>query len=113
MRTTRRAAALLTVFLVTSNAHAQEEPSAADTSSARALGQEGVRLADAGNCAEAVDKLAKAERIFHAPTLLDRLGEGQVQLGKLVAGTEHLNPAARPKPGPSSPAAAAPARGRA
>jgi hypothetical protein len=72
-----------------------KEPSAADLGAARALGQEGVKLADAGNCADAVERLQRAERIFHAPTTLARLGECQVQLGKLVEGTENLNRAVR------------------
>jgi hypothetical protein len=70
---------------------AQEEPNAADVSAARALGQEGVKLADAGSCPEAIDKLARAEKMFHAPTTLARLGECQVLTGKLVEGTENLN----------------------
>jgi hypothetical protein len=98
---------LTVAFLVASSgaAYAQEEPSAADTSAARALGQEGVRLADAGNCAEAIDKLQKADKIFHAPTLQGRLGECQVQLGKLVEGTENLNKVVREQLGPNAPQA--------
>jgi hypothetical protein len=72
---------------------------------ARALGQEGVKLADAGNCDEAVDKLARAEKIFHAPTTLARLGECQVQLGKIVEGTENLNRVSRENLAPTAPVA--------
>src|SRR5687768_14022299 len=84
-------AVALAIATAPSIAQADEEPSAADVAAARSLGQEGVKLADAGNCAEAVDKLARAEKIFHAPTTLARLGECQVQLGKIVDGTENLN----------------------
>jgi hypothetical protein len=86
-------------------AGAQEEPSAADMGAARALGQEGVKLAEAGNCEEAVDKLSRAEKIFHAPTTLARLGECQVQLGKVVEGTENLNRVSRENLAPTAPAA--------
>lgn len=86
-------------------ASAQEEPSAADMGAARALGQEGVKLADAGNCEEAVDKLSRAEKIFHAPTTLARLGECQVQLGKIVEGSENLNRVSRENLAPTAPSA--------
>jgi hypothetical protein len=49
-----------------------------------------VQLADAGNCAEAIDKLERAETLYHAPTILGRLGECQVAVGRVVAGTENL-----------------------
>jgi hypothetical protein len=75
-------------------AHAQE-PSAVDVSAARTLGQEGSRLADEGRCEEAVEKLERAERLYHAPTLLGRLGECQVALGKVVQGVENLQRVAR------------------
>jgi hypothetical protein len=87
------------------SAQGQEEPSAADMSAARALGQDGVKLADAGNCAEAIEKLARAEKIFHAPTTLGRLGECQVQVGKLVEGTENLNRLSRETLAPTAPQA--------
>jgi len=78
---------------------------AADIAAARSLGIEGVKLADAGNCAEAVDKLARAEALHHAPTILGRLGECQVELGKLVEGTEHLQKVVREPLAPNAPAA--------
>ncbi len=94
-------------------ARADEEPSAADVAAARALGQEGVKLADAGNCAEAIDKLSRAEKIFHAPTTLARLGECQVQMGKIVDGTENLNKVVREQLAPNAPPAFAQAQERA
>lgn len=68
-----------------------EEPAASDVAAARGLGQEGIKLADAGNCPEAIDRLQRAEKLFHAPTTLARLGECQILTGKIVEGTENLN----------------------
>ena len=76
--------------LSTTTAWAQA-PSPEDMASARVLGTEGVRLADAGDCTSAIVKLEAAERLYHAPTTLERLGECQVTLGKIVAGSESLN----------------------
>lgn len=57
---------------------------------ARQLGTEGVLLADAGKCPEAIPKLQKAADLFPAPTIVGRLGECQIAVGKLVLGTETL-----------------------
>lgn len=92
---------------------AQEEPNASDVAAARSLGQEGVKLADAGSCPEAVDKLARAEKMFHAPTTLGRLGECQVLMGKLVEGTENLNRVVRESLPATAPAAFTAAQERA
>jgi hypothetical protein len=62
-----------------------------DVAAARSLGTEGTRLADAGDCNGAIAKLEAAEKLYHAPTTLDRLGECQVSVGRIVAGTESLN----------------------
>jgi len=94
-------------------ARADDEPTSADIAAARALGQEGVKLADAGNCHDAVDKLARAEKLYHAPTTLARLGECQVQIGRLVDGTESLNRVIREPLGPNAPPAFAAAQERA
>ncbi len=58
---------------------------------ARMLGTDGVRAAMAGDCRTAVDKLSRAEALVHAPTTALPLAKCQIQLGKLVAGTEILN----------------------
>lgn len=63
---------------------------ASDTATARALGTEGVALADAGKCREATPKLERAEKLHHAPTTATRLAECEITLGRLVAGTERL-----------------------
>jgi hypothetical protein len=100
-----RARCLAFVLSLTFTAWAQEDPSSADIAAARALGQEGVKLADAGNCQDAIDRLARAEKLFHAPTTLGRLGECQVQVGKIVEGTENLNKVVRETLAPGAPAA--------
>jgi hypothetical protein len=84
-----------------------------DTAAARELGTEGVRLADAGDCAGAIPKLAAAEKLFHAPTTLGRLGECEIKVGKLVAGTEHLQRVVREPLPPNAPGAFVAAQKRA
>jgi hypothetical protein len=74
-----------------SPAFGQQNPSPEDTASARALGTEGVRLAESGDCTSAIPKLEASEKLYHAPTTLERLGECEVNVGRLVAGTEALN----------------------
>ncbi len=67
-----------------------QQGSAEDIAAARKLGGEGVILADAGNCKDALDKLMRSERMHHAVSVLARVGECQVKLGKLVQGAETL-----------------------
>src|SRR5262245_6301690 len=86
-RVRRGALTLIGVLTFAASASADD---AADTATARALGVEGVTLADAGRCSEAIDKLARAERLHHAPTTATRLGECEIEVGKLVAGSERL-----------------------
>jgi hypothetical protein len=81
--------------------------------SARVLGTEGVRLADSGDCGAAIPKLEAAEKLYHAPSTLERLGECQVNAGRLVAGTESLNRVVREPLPPSAPQAFVVARQRA
>jgi hypothetical protein len=82
--------ALPLVTLRPSPARAQEDSAAADTAAARTLAIEGLKLADLGNCPEAIDKLARAEKLHHAPIVLGRLGECLVGQGRIVEGTEAL-----------------------
>lgn len=89
------------------------QASASDMANARALGIEGVQLADRGDCATALDRLSRAEALYHAPTILGRIGECQVTLGKIVAGTETLQRVLREPIGPTSPPAFVAARDRA
>ena len=108
-------AAVAAAVLVTSvPSFAQnQQASASDIANARALGIEGVQLADRGDCTAAIDRLWRAESLYHAPTILGRLGECQVNLGKIVAGTETLQRVVREPMGPGSPPAFIAARDRA
>jgi len=90
-----------------------QAPAAGDIALARSLGLEGVQLADAGNCATAIDKLQRAEALYHAPTMLGRLGECQVRVGKIVAGTETLQRVVREPLQPKAPKAFVDAQARA
>jgi hypothetical protein len=104
---------LLAALSVAPGVMAQSTPSPEDMAAARTLGTEGVKAADSGDCAGAIPKLAAAEKLFHAPTTLDRLGECEIKVGKLVAGTEHLNRVVREQLAPNAPAAFVTAQKRA
>jgi hypothetical protein len=81
------------------------ETSAADVAAARTLAVEGVKLAQAGKCDEALDKLDRAEKLHHSPIVLSALGECKVAQGKFVEGTEMLRKVIR-EPLPDHPSAA-------
>ncbi len=82
-----------------------EEDSATETAAARTLAVEGLKLAQAGKCDDAIPKLERAEKLHHSPIVLSRLGECQVNQGKLVEGTEMLRKVLRePLPANPSPA---------
>jgi hypothetical protein len=101
------AASLLVSLFAAGNARAQPtttEHSAADVTLARQLGNEGIELAGAGNCAAAVDPLSRSEAMHHAPTTLSVLGECHVALGKLVQGAEELTRVVRENIEPQAPA---------
>jgi hypothetical protein len=83
----KRLALLSSVLFGTSFAHADD---AADISMARTLGVEGIVLADAGKCKDAIEKLSRAEKLHHAPTTATRLAECEIEQGSLLAGTERL-----------------------
>ena len=68
-----------------------EEASAENKAAARDLATEGIQLAQAGKCDEAIPKLTRAEKLFHAPTILTWIGQCQIELGRYVEGTETLN----------------------
>jgi len=92
--------ALLALGPTTALAQSEAESRAA----ARALGIEGIALAMQGDCPAAIDKLQRAEDLYHAPTILERLGECQIEVGQLVAGTENLQRVVREPLGPNPPA---------
>ncbi|GAC1352156.1 MAG: hypothetical protein NVSMB1_12200 [Polyangiales bacterium] len=67
-----------------------DDPQSAEISAARDLGSEGIKLANAGRCADAVEKLSRAAKLYPAPTIVERLGECEIELGKIVEGSEVL-----------------------
>jgi hypothetical protein len=104
-RKARSCAALVSLLGlgVSTRALAQEQTaSAGDVALARSLAAEGIQLADQGNCAAAIEKLQRAETLYHAPTILGRLGECQVAVGKVVTGSENLQRVVR-EPLPAKP----------
>jgi hypothetical protein len=102
-----RALLLLPLALLVQTTTARADD-AADTATARALGIEGVTLAEGGKCGEAIPKLDRAEKLHHAPTTATRLAECEIEIGKLVVGTERLQRVIRePLPPGAHPAFAA------
>jgi hypothetical protein len=81
----------LATSLVAPAAFAQDQPQAENVAAARSLGLQGIKMADSGDCKGAIEKLSRAESLYHAPSILGRLGECQVSVGQIVAGTENLN----------------------
>jgi hypothetical protein len=84
---------------------AQEQPQAENIAAARSLGTQGIHLADSGDCKGAIEKLSRAESLYHAPSILGRLGECQVKVGQIVLGTENLNRVVREQLAPNAPKA--------
>ena len=104
LRSQRRVLGALCAMLVASVAGtSRADDPAENVAAARTLGIEGVQLADAGKCPEAIEKLQRAESLHHAPTILGRLGECQVNVGEVVAGTENLNMVVREPLAPNAP----------
>ena len=86
---------------------------ATDIATARSLGQDGFILADQGKCPQAIEKLARAEKLHHAPTTALRLAECEIEVGRLVSGTERLERLVREPLAPNAPAAFSAAQTRA
>lgn len=99
------AALLATPLLLQPDQARAEEDSAENKAAARDLAIEGIKLAQAGQCEEAVPKLTRAEKLYHAPTILTWIGQCQIQMGQYVEGTETLNSVIREKISTDSPAA--------
>ena len=95
-------AGMIGAVLWSNHAQAEEDVHSADVAAARDLAIEGLKLADAGQCAPAIDRLSRAEKLHHAPIVLGRLGECEITMGKIVDGTEDLRRLLR-EPMPSSP----------
>jgi hypothetical protein len=86
-------------------ARAESDNEAAETAAARALAVDGVKLAQAGQCDAAVEKLDRAQRLKHSPIVLRYLGECQVTLGRWVEGSESFRKLLRdPMPDQPTPA---------
>jgi hypothetical protein len=85
-------------------------PTDSDKAAARPFAVEGLRLAQAGNCREAVEQLEKAEALVHAPTTAVPLAQCEIQLGKIIAGTELLNRVLNETLAPNAPASFADAK---
>ena len=113
MRTTSLVAAAACLALVAQTGIAAAQDDASATAAARAIGTEGLRLAETGNCKDAIEKLDRAEKLRHAPTTLAKLGECQVQTGKLVVGLEALRRVVREPLAPDAPPAFQQAKQRA
>ncbi len=63
-----------------------------------------MKLWQANNCAEAVPKLERAEKLYHSTIVAIRLGDCYVTVGRLVEGTELLRKSLRePQTGEPSP----------
>lgn len=67
-----------------------QESSVRDTAAARALFEEGVACADAGDWACAADRFERAHALRPSPVIAYNLGHALVELGRLVEGTEIL-----------------------
>lgn len=87
LRAVRGVVPLALVLFVSREAHADD---ATEIAAARTIGQDGVMLADQGHCAQAIEKLGQAEKLHHAPTTALRMAECEIEIGRVVAGTERL-----------------------
>ena len=66
-------------------------PTDQEKAAARPLALDGLEAASKGDCHGAVEKLTKAEALVHAPTTAVPLAECEIQIGKIVAGTQLLD----------------------
>lgn len=89
-RTLLRLAAIGALVACQSGALADSEPSDSELTAARTLGIEGVKLASAGKCEEAVRLLERAAELYAAPTILLPLARCQIGMGRLVDGVAVL-----------------------
>jgi hypothetical protein len=100
-------ALVTTAVLAGQTARAADGDNATETAAARAFAIDGMKLAQAGKCEDAIEKLKRAEELHHSPIVLGRLGECYVALGRVVEGSETLRRMLRePMPENPSPAMA-------
>lgn len=76
---------------VLASAVAWSQPSDADKSTARALGQEAVAALDKKDFTTALDRFTRADSLFHAPTLALGIAQSLVGLGRFVSANEAYN----------------------
>ncbi len=85
------------------SATAQDQ--SADIAAARGFAVDGMKLADAGRCDQAIEKLQRSEKLHHSAIVLGKLGECLVNQGRVVEGSEALRKMLRePLPANPSPA---------
>jgi pentatricopeptide repeat protein len=91
-RATRRPLALLlAVSLATAPVIVQTRTfagEAEDKATARDLAKEGIAAEEAGDCVVAIDKLERAEKLFHAPIHLQHLARCYSKQGRVVEASE-------------------------
>ena len=104
-RVSRSVVSTLALLVSVGSANIASADDAADVAAARQFGSEGVTLADEGKCKEAIEKLDRAEKLRHAPTTAGRLGECEIEVGRIVSGTERLQRLLREPAVPNPPPA--------
>lgn len=77
-----------TTTISVSFAQQTEDPNV--VAAARTLAVEGVKLAQDGHCADAIDKLERAEKLRHSAIVLEQLGECYIEHGRFVEGAEAM-----------------------
>jgi hypothetical protein len=81
---------------------AAQDDDAAVTAAARTLAVEGFKLAQNGQCGDAIDKLERAEKLHHGAMVSARLADCYIKVGRLVEGVERLRSVLR-EPLPTNP----------
>jgi hypothetical protein len=95
-------ASVLTILTISSPALAQTD---SDKATARELAKEGADALEKKDFAKAEDRFTRADKLFHAPTLVLGLARAQVGLGKLVAAQENYHSILREELTPNAPEA--------
>jgi len=90
------------MFLLALASTASAQPSDADRATARKLAIEAQEALKNKDYQSAADKFLRAEKLFHAPTLLVGLGRAYVELGKYVQAMESYNKVIREKQPPNA-----------
>lgn len=83
-----RPTALLLALTIAAAPFAAFAGPAEDKATARELAKEGIGAEQKGDCATAIDRLERAESLFHAPPHLQYLARCYTKVGRLVDATE-------------------------